>query len=63
MDLRASGLKNEELRLELYRKIIDYVSFDENYLILLGTDSYDVPFKSKDSEYQADASEETYTYL
>lgn len=63
MDLRTSGLKNEELRLELYRKIIDYVSFDENYLILLGTDSYDVPFKSKDSEYQADASEETYTYL
>ena len=34
-----------------------------NYLILLGCDSYDVPFKSKDDSFQKDASEETYTYL
>ena len=63
MDLRESGLKNEELRMELYQKIIENVSFDENYLILLGLDSYDVPFKSKDGDTQADASGEVYTYL
>ena len=34
-----------------------------NYLILLGCDSYDVPFKSKDDFHQADRSEEVYTYI
>lgn len=63
MDLRASGLQNEELRLALYRKIIENVTFDESYLILLGIDSYDVPFKSKDGEEQADASTEIFTYV
>lgn len=63
MDLRETGLKEEALRHQLYQKIIDNVSFDENYLILLGLDAYDVPFKSKDGETQADASSETYTYL
>ena len=63
MDLRETGLKEESLRHQLYQKIIDNVSFDENYLILLGLDAYDVPFKSKDGETQADASNETYTYL
>lgn len=63
MDLRSTALKDEQLRISLYQKIIDSVSFDDNYLILLGCDSYDVPFKSKDDETQADASNETYTYL
>lgn len=63
MNLRSTGLKDEALRLELYQKIIENVTFDENYLILLGLDSYDVPFKSKDGDTQADASNETYTYL
>ena len=63
MDLRETGLKEESLRHQLYQKIIENVSFDENYLILLGMDAYDVPFKSKDGETQSDASNETYTYL
>ena len=63
MDLRSTQLKDEELRMELYRKIINNVSFDENYLILIGCDAYDVPFKSKDDETQQDASTETFTYL
>lgn len=63
MDLRKTGLQDDDLRMILYHKIIDSVSFDDNYLILIGCDSYDVPFKSKDDETQADASGETYTYL
>ena len=63
MDLRKSGLKNEELLASFYQKIIDSVELESNYLILIGCDSYDVPFKSKDDEMQRDASEETYTYL
>ena len=62
MDLRKSGLKDEEARLSLYRKIIDTVSFEDNYLILLGCDSYDVPFKAKDDTVQEGAGE-TYTYI
>ena len=62
MDLRKSALKDEEARLSLYRKIIDTVSFDENYLILLGCDAYDVPFKAKDDTVQEGAGE-TYTYI
>ena len=63
MDLRNGQLKDETLRAELYTKIIQSVSFDEGFLILVGCDSYDVPFKSSDDETQLDASNETYTYL
>lgn len=63
MELRRSGLQDEEMRMAFYRKIIDSVNFDESYVILVGCDSYDVPFKSKDDETQADRSEEVYTYL
>lgn len=63
MELRASGLKDEALRQKLYEKILPNVYFEDNFLILLGCDSYDVPFKGKDDAVQADASEETYTYI
>ena len=63
MDLRASQLKDDELRLSFYQKIIDSVVMEGNYLILLGYDTYDVPFKSKDDAFQKDNSEETYSYL
>ena len=63
MALRSCGLQDENLRAELYEKIIPNVKSDEGFLILIGCDSYDVPFKSKDGETQEDASNETYTYL
>ena len=63
MDLRNTKLNDESLRMELYQKIIQSVKMEDSFLILLGCDIYDVPFKSKDGESQADASEETYTYL
>ena len=63
MDLRKSQLKDEELLDTFFKKIIDTLVVEGNYLILLGCDSYDVPFKSKDDSFQRDQSEETYTYL
>lgn len=63
MKLRESKLQDEELRGELYQKIIDHLALEGNYLILLGCDSYDVPFKSKDDSLQNDSSDETFTYL
>ena len=63
MELRQSKLKEEELRMAFYKKVIETVRLDSSYLILIGCDSYDVPFKSKDDAIQADASGEVYTYL
>jgi len=63
MGLRESKCNDEDLRQELFRKIIDSVVMEGNYLILLCCDSYDVPFKSKDDVHQSDRSEEVYTYI
>lgn len=63
MALLSSKLGDEEKRLAFYQKVIGSLSLNTNYLILLGCDSYDVPFKSKDGLAQADNSDETYTYL
>lgn len=63
MDLRASELKDDDLRKAFYDKIIQCVSMDGGYLILVGCDTYDVPFKSRDDESQADASDQSYRYL
>lgn len=63
MGLRDSQLEDEELRQELFRKIIDSVVLEGNYLILAACDSYDVPFKSKDDFTQSDKSEEVFRYI
>ena len=63
MELRQSRLKEENLRMEFYQKVIKTVNLDSAYLILLGCDSYDVPFKSKDDQVQSDASSEVYQYI
>lgn len=63
MGLRESKCNDEELRQEFYKKIMDTVVMEGNYLILLGCDSYDVLFKSKDDSHQRDQSEEVYTYI
>jgi len=63
MDLRASSLAEEEVRLEFYKKVIDTVSMEGNYLILLGCENYDVPFKSKDGATANESQDETYSYI
>ena len=63
MGLRESKCNDEEMRQELYQKIISNVVLEGNYLILLACDTYDVPFKSKDDIHQSDRSEEVYTYI
>lgn len=63
MDLRGSELKDESVREAFYKKVIETVSLDENYLILMGCDTYDVPFKSKDGETDGGRGEETYTFI
>ena len=63
MGLRDSRCKDGELRDQLCKKIIETVTFDGNYLILMAGETYDVPFKSKDDSFQKDGSEESYTFF
>ena len=63
MDLRECKLSDDEVLHGFFQKIIDTVTLEGNYLILIGCDSYDVPFKGKDDISDADKSEEVYTYL
>lgn len=63
MDLRECKLQDDELRQSLYQKMMESIVLEGNYLILLGCDTYDVPFKSKDDFQQNDSSDESYTYL
>lgn len=63
MKLRDTQLKDEETLDHLYEKIISSVHMDTGYLILIGCDSYDVPFKGKDDSNMNDASGEVYRYI
>ena len=64
MKLRDSALADSEAREEFYKKVIETVKIDEsNYLILLVSDSYDVPFKAKDDEIFEDGSTDIFKYI
>lgn len=57
MRLRETALDDEEARQKLFQTIIGAVSFEENFLILLAHERYDVPFKAKDGAKLDDGSE------
>ena len=61
MALRGSGLKDAVG--EFFRRVIQGLALEGNYLILLAHDAYDVPYRSRDGETQADASSEVYSYI
>ena len=63
MDLLKTALQDEEQRMQLFQKIISNVSFETGFLILVGCDRYDVPFKSADDNVQPETSNEVYTYI
>ena len=62
-DLRSTALNDDAKREAFYKSVIASLHLDHNYLILLGCESYDVPFKTKDDETQALASDESFTYI
>ena len=61
--LLQSGLKNEELLNEFYDMIINSYLYDDNYYIIAGLGTYDIPGKAKDGTVMEDASEDVYTYI
>lgn len=63
MQLRDTKLEDGVLLQTFYQHIIDVLDIEENYLILIACNTYDVPFRSRDDEQQNDASNEVFTYL
>lgn len=63
MALRSSSLKDVNTVEKFYRRTINSLKFEGNYLILLACDSYDVPYRSTDGEKQQDASSEVFSYI
>lgn len=63
MKLKDSELNDEDAVKELYGKIINSYITEDNYLILLACDVYDIPTKTKNDEELYDASEEVFTYF
>ena len=62
--LRSSHLRDEGLRDALYHRIIESLDFGEDsYVILLASDSYDVPFKGSDDEIFDEGSGEVFDYI
>lgn len=62
--LRQTECKDANARETLCRKIIESLNMGEtNCLILLAADAYDVPYRGKDDELQADASGDVYKYF
>lgn len=63
MALRDSALDDQEALQIFYQKIIQSLSLEGHYMILLAFDTYDVPYRSKDGETQEEASNEVYSYF
>ena len=61
--LRDEALKNEDDVAALCRGIIASMHTEDNYLILLLHDGYDVPFKSADGETDRERSTEVFRYI
>ncbi len=62
--LRQTELKDVNARETLCRQIIDTVNMGEsNYLILLASDTYDVPHRGKDDELNADGGDRVFRYF
>ena len=62
--LTNSELKDAAAREQFYQKVIQSLDMEDcNYLILLASDAYDVPYRGKDDEIQVDASETVFKYI
>ena len=61
--LRNTSLKVEEGVQAFYRKVIDSMDLEGNFLILLASDAYDVPFRTQDPLKTDDGSDEVFDYF
>lgn len=62
--LRQSHLQDEDMRELFYKRVIESLDFgDDSYVILLASDSYDIPFKGRDDELWEEGSNEVFDYI
>lgn len=62
--LRQSHLRDEDMRELFYKMVIESLDFgDDSYVILLASDSYDIPFKGRDDELWEEGSNEVFDYI
>lgn len=61
--LRESALEDDEAVQALFELITKSLHMAENYLILLASDSYDVPFRGKDGETLEDGGDTVHSYI
>ncbi len=62
MELRDSGASDETAVSELYQKIIDHYHSEDDYAILLLSDTYDVPQRASDGRRREDE-DAVFTYV
>ena len=63
MSLRENRLRDDDEVEGFFTSIISSLKMDTNYLILMLSDAYDVPFKGRDDVKIDDASEEVFSYI
>ena len=63
MKLRETSLSDEESREKLFSKIIENISIEGNYIILIASDKYDVPFKTSDENSTGLDSTDVFSYI
>lgn len=63
MALRDSQLRDEAAVETFFRRAIETLDMEGNYLILLAYDSYDVPYRSADGLRQEEASSDVFRYI
>ncbi len=63
MTLRDTELKDDEAVDAFFKKVIGTVFMETNYLILLATDAYDVPYKGKDGGNFSEGSDQVFRYI
>ena len=62
--LMQSHLRDEDMRELFYKRVIESLDFgDDSYVILLASDSYDIPFKGRDDELWEEGSNEVFDYI
>lgn len=61
--LRTSALKDDAAVDTFFRKVIDSLTLEGNYLILLAHDAYDMPTRASDGEKIEDGSTQVFNYI
>lgn len=63
MDMRDCALKDDAVVNQFYQAVIDALKLEDNYLILLTHDTYDVPHRSRDAMRSSGDSETVFPYF